>query len=240
MEISPRPLALYIRIREKLMREIAAGHWKDGERFPAEQELSQSLQVAVGTLRKAVAGLVELGYLVRRQGSGTYVSRPERVSAANKSVYEFFHLELRSGGGLPGAVMLALDRLPHPAAIPAFAGHKRSQCYRVRRLRLLDAVPVALEEIWFDSRHRRGLKAQDLGEALYHFYENRLGFWIANVADSVSAGPVPAWAPGNFPLQPGEVCGLVQRRAFAANAQLEEYSTTWFNQDTAHYSARWP
>ena len=53
--IPAKPLPLYMRITELISREIAAGHWRAGDRLPTESELSQSLDAAVGTVRKALA-----------------------------------------------------------------------------------------------------------------------------------------------------------------------------------------
>lgn len=247
MLIAPRPLPLYVRIQEKLAREIAAGRWKDGERFPTEQELSATLNAAVGTVRKSISALVERGLLVKRQGSGTYVQLAAKSRRGSTSIYEFLHLELRSGGGLPGAAMLDFRLCKRPCTVPPLGVNAASstpsplaQCYRLRRLRLLDNVAVALEEIWFDSRHAPALKAHDLGEALYHFYEQSLGFWIASVDDRVSVGHVPSWTPPEFALPADASCGYIERRAFAANGQTEEYSQTWFDPGLAYYGARWP
>lgn len=242
--ISPQPLPLFIRIREKLMREITAGRWKDGERFPTEQELSISLGAAVGTIRKAVDELVAMQLLVRRQGSGTYVSFQFHAAGTPakpmKSIYGFFHLELLGGGGLPTAQVIECKRVRHPVSVPAFGESARSMCYRVRRLRYLDDTPVALEEIWFDARHRADLKASALGEALYQFYQDQLGFWISHVEDQVGAGTVPGWAGAPFALAIGQPCGMIVRKAWAGTNVLEEFSTTWFDSDRARYCARWP
>lgn len=244
MLIAPRPLPLYVRIQEKLVREIAAGRWKDGERFPTEQELSATLDAAVGTIRKSISALVDMGLLVKRQGSGTYVRVAARSRPGSKSIYEFLHLELNRGGGLPGAATLDLRLCKRPRTVPSFGAANdvkaSTHCYRLRRLRLLDTAAVALEEIWFDSRHAQDLNPQDLGEALYHFYEQNLGFWIASVDDRVGVGQVPAWAPQEFGMTAQSACGWIERRAFAANGQTEEYSQTWFNPSLAHYGARWP
>lgn len=234
----PKPLPLYIRASELLTREIAAGHWRSGERLPTEAELAGTLGMAVGTIRKALFEMASRGLLERRQGSGTYVSK-ETGSLKTRSIYEFFRLELAAGGGLPTAQVLDFRALRRPAGVPAFGNTASQNCYRVRRLRWLGGEPAALEEIWFDARHRTGLKAGDLGEALYLFYQQQLGFWISNVEDHVSVGRVPDWATVPFGLSPGKPCGLVERRSWAGSNQLEEYSTTWFDPARARYTARW-
>ena len=109
----------------------------------------------------------------------------------------------------------------------------------MRRLRFLNDTPVALEEIWFDARHRKGLKAADLSEALYLFYKEALGFWISRVEDQVSVGSVPDWHPPEFKLVAGEACGAIERKSWSGANQLEEWSTTWFDPKLARYTARW-
>lgn len=44
--------------------------------IPSEQELAQMYSVSVGTVRKAVEGLVEDGLLVKQQGKGTFLKQP--------------------------------------------------------------------------------------------------------------------------------------------------------------------
>lgn len=239
LAIPAKPLPLYMRITELISREIGAGHWRVGDRLPTETELSQTMSAAVGTVRKALAELVARGMVERRQGSGTYVCEGAAAKAAGTSIYEFFRLELLRGGGLPTALVMDFQRMRRPARLPAFADQGSTHCYRLRRLRCLNHQPVALEEIWFDARHRDGLQREDLGEALYQFYQNELGFWIARVEDHVSVGKVPAWAPALFRKSTGQACGLVERQSWAAQGGLEEVSTTWFDPSLARYTARW-
>lgn len=44
--------------------------------YSSEQELAQMYSVSVGTVRKAVEGLVEDGLLVKQQGKGTFLKQP--------------------------------------------------------------------------------------------------------------------------------------------------------------------
>ena len=48
-----------------------------GESIPSERQLSVELGVSRLTLRAALDELVREGYLVRRRGSGTFVSQPK-------------------------------------------------------------------------------------------------------------------------------------------------------------------
>jgi GntR family transcriptional regulator len=236
-----KPLPLFLRLAELLARGIAAGHYQAGERLPPESELSLSLGASVGTLRKALALLASRGLLERKQGSGTYVRArmPAQVHNASRSVYEFFRLELESGGGLPSALLIDLKKVRRPVSVPAFGAGTSALGYRVRRLRFLNDTPVAVEEIWFDARHRDHLRIEQLDEALYHFYETELGFWISRAQDRLKVGTVPDWAPAALQLAPGQACCQIERQAWSSGGTLEEFSNTWVNTQLAHYVARW-
>jgi GntR family transcriptional regulator len=240
MKVMSSSLPLYIQITELLTREIAAGHWAEGDRLPPEADLSQTLGVAVGTLRKALAELDARGVLERRQGSGTYIKQSMHASDAvkNKSVYEFFKLELVRGGGLPSATVMDIQKIPRPEFVPAFNDSKAKFCYRVRRLRALNAMPVAIEQIYFDARHHPQLTLEDLGEALYLFYQQRLGFWISHAEDRIGAGIVPQWAPSLFAPKVGTMCPSVERISWSGKNQIEEYSMTWFDPKRCIYVNR--
>lgn len=228
-------LPLYLQISELLSREIAAGIWPDGSRLPTEVALASHLGVAIGTLRKALALLEKRGAVERIQGSGTYVRRKARSG----SIYEFFHLELLEGAGLPTAEILSLEKCARPDFLPAFGDGQSNGVWRVRRLRRLGGKPAALEEIWFDARHAPGLRREEMAESLHLFYRERLGFWIARVEDKVSVAPCPDFAPAGTAFAPGRALGFVERVSWDNSDRVEEYSRNWFDPDTVCYAARW-
>jgi GntR family transcriptional regulator len=228
-------LPLYLQITETISREISAGIWPDGSRLPTEADLSKQLGVAIGTLRKALALLEQRGLLERIQGSGTYVRRKAKTGA----IYELLHLELKKGGGLPTARILALDLCTNPDFLPRFGDGSSSSAWRVRRLRHLGGVPAALEEIWFDGRHARDLSPDDIAESMHLFYREKLSFWIAQVEDKVSVAPCPDFAPDAGHFRPGDPLGYVERVSWSNGGRIEEFSRNWFDPETVCYAARW-
>jgi GntR family transcriptional regulator len=228
-------LPLYMQISELLSREIAAGIWPDGTRLPTEANLAAHLGVAVGTLRKSLADLEEKKLLERIQGSGTYV----RKRAKSGSIYEFLHLELKSGAGLPTAQILSLDKCPCPDFLPPFGDSSSHHAWRVRRLRFLGKTPAALEEIWFDARHAQSLDIESMPEAMHLFYRQNLNFWIARVEDAVSVSPCPDFAPSDGPFTQGTPLGYVERVSWGNADTVEEFSRNWFDPSTVAYVARW-
>lgn len=225
-------LPLYVRISERLIREIAAGQLVDGAKLPPERQMARDLDTSVGTLRKALADLETKGLLERRQGSGNYVrQRPE-----TSSVYAFFRLERIGGGGLPTAEILSVERMPKPADAPDF-GSSHEGC-RIRRLRRLDEHVVALEEIWLDWAQPYVLKADELSESLYLFYRDKLGLVIARVEDRVGLERVPTWSDERFEPSAGDMAGYIERVSWSEAGLSVEYSRTWFDIDKSRYVSR--
>ena len=226
-----QPLPVYQQIAELLVRQIKAGYWHAGERLPTEAALAQTLSVAVGTLRKSLALLEKQGVLERIQGSGTYVKSVQ----GTQQIYELFRLELTNGPGLPTAQILDVAQARPEPGMPNWDG---AVCWRVRRLRFLSQVPVALEEIWFPGTRIANLSAPELGDSMYLFYQERFGVWISRVEDRLSAAPAPDWAVEPCDLVAGQCAGFIERLSWTANNSLAEYSFTWFDPQRCRYSSR--
>lgn len=229
-----KPLPVYLQISELLARQIKAGYWRQGERLPTEAELALRLSVAVGTLRKSLALLEEQGVLERIQGSGTYVKQV----AGTKQIYELFRLELTTGPGLPTALILDVRRMNRPVHVPSLGKQTQAPAWRVRRLRYLSQVPVALEEIWFQAEDLPKLTAEDLVDSMYLFYQQRFDVWITRVEDRLSAAPAPEWACPPCALVAGHCAGFIERLSWTASNVLAEYSQTWFDPAVCRYSSR--
>jgi len=226
----PSSLPRYIQISEVLIRDIMGGRLLDGAKLPPEKIMAESLGIAVGTLRKALDILTNKGLVERVQGSGNYIRHRQDI----RSVYALFRLELIGGGGLPRAQVLSIDRLPKPVDAPDFG--QSAQGHRIRRLRYLDATPVAMEEIWLDQSYVQTLLPSDLSESLYLFYRQRLNLWIMRIEDQVSLARMPDWSHESFEI--GAACGFIERISWAQNEARAEYSRTWFDTEKARYIAR--
>ena len=80
----------YIAARKKLLSEIWSGKFKPGDRFYGYSELRHRLGVSVPTVSKAIAGLVDEGWLEAIRGSGIYVLKnnpPESSLTKAKAVH---------------------------------------------------------------------------------------------------------------------------------------------------------
>lgn len=71
--VRTRPLLPDV-VRAELRRAIIEGEFPPGSKLPNEETLCTRYNVSRITLREAVRGLIEDGYVIRRQGAGTFVT----------------------------------------------------------------------------------------------------------------------------------------------------------------------
>ena len=228
---SPNALPRFVQISEFLAREIAAGRLIAGQRLAPERQMAKDLNVSVGTLRKALKRLENLGLIEPVQGSGNYIKQNNVVG----SVYAMFRLELLQGGGLPRADVLSVSLEMKPEDLPEFGRSQRAS--RVRRLRYLNDTIMAVEEIWLDEK-AGVVDPSALSDSLYQYYRTRLNIWISCAEDYVTIGHVPSWAPDLFPLECGSITGYIERLSWADVPEPVEYSRTWFDTTRARYVQR--
>jgi len=67
------------RLRDELLDEITSSQLQPGTKLPSEGQLAKRFNVSRATVRDAVRGLVEAGYVTRRRGSGSYVTERRRM-----------------------------------------------------------------------------------------------------------------------------------------------------------------
>lgn len=71
-------LPKHARLRAAIVGAVKAGELPVGTKVTGERELSQVLGLSLGTTQKALGRLMDEGFLVRRQGHGTFVGSVRR------------------------------------------------------------------------------------------------------------------------------------------------------------------
>ncbi|MHB8817185.1 MAG: GntR family transcriptional regulator, partial [Steroidobacteraceae bacterium] len=136
-------LPLYQQLQRALRQAIESRVLGPDDALPPERDLADEFHVSRITVRKAIEGLVSEGLLVRRQGSGTFVSA--RVEK-NFSKLTSFSEDMRARGRTPHSVWL---RKSAGSVTPEEALTLRSSpgtpVFRFHRIRFADDAPMAVE-----------------------------------------------------------------------------------------------
>lgn len=148
-----------------------------GQAIPPERQLCVRLGVSRLTLRAAVDQLVQEGYLVRRHGSGTFVSQPK---IAQQLALTSFTEDMVRRGMVPSSRTLELAVVPAGARIARrLQVSPEDPVVKIRRLRLADGESMAIETLHVPAALVPGLTAADLeGKSFYELLEHRYGIVI--------------------------------------------------------------
>lgn len=80
---TPADLPKHARLRAAIVDALQAGELPLGTKMAGERELSAELGLSLGTTQKALGRLMDEGFLVRRQGHGTFVGSIRRPVAGS-------------------------------------------------------------------------------------------------------------------------------------------------------------
>jgi GntR family transcriptional regulator len=155
-----------------------------GEAIPSERQLSADLGVSRLTVRAALDDLAREGYLVRRRGSGTFVSEPK---IAQELTMTSFTEDMRRRGMQPGSRTLGLEVVPAGARLGRFLHVSPSEPIVVaKRLRLADRETMAIETLHVREALVPGLTARDLEDgSFYELLGTRYGIVISGGVQTI-------------------------------------------------------
>lgn len=175
---------IYKNIAEQLEIRINSSHYPVGSVLPSEEKLAVEFGVSRMTMRKAVSILVEAGLVTRRHGSGTYVSR-KNVYQENSCVTGLTELAESKGKKIETKV-ISFEVLPAP---PSIAEQLRispgESIFSSRRIRLIDTVPLVVEDSYMPVRLFRNLSISHLENSKFNFIEKECGMVIDGYNESL-------------------------------------------------------
>jgi len=140
-ETSAQPL--YQQLQRALRSAIESRVISPDDALPPERDLAEMLKVSRITVRKAIDELVEDGLLIRKQGSGTFVSnRVEKNFAKLTSFSE----DMRARGREPRSVwMTRAAGTVTPEESLTLRSSPGTPVLRFHRIRYADDAPMAIE-----------------------------------------------------------------------------------------------
>ena len=155
-----------------------------GEAIPSERQLSSDLGVSRLTVRAALDDLVREGLLVRRHGSGTFVSEPK---IAQELTMTSFTEDMQRRGMVAASRTLDLRIAPAGAHLGRLLHVSPSEpVVIIDRLRLADRETMAIETLHVRESLVPGLSAADLErQSFYELLLDRYGIDIVGGVQTI-------------------------------------------------------
>lgn len=155
-------LPLFRRIIESINTGIESGAYERGAAIPSEPELSRAFGTTRMTVRRAIDALVSEGKLYRMQGKGTFVSH---IEWEKTYLMRGFTSNMLSLGRHPSSRVLGAGVcVPEDEIARELELEAEEKVFCLRRVRMADFEPIAVEHVWISLRRFPRLEGRDYAE----------------------------------------------------------------------------
>jgi len=173
-------MPLYAQLKDELADRIKHGTMSVGSQIQTEAELMGQYGVGRATVREAVALLVSEGYLIKRQGIGTFVANQQPSMSFEPLIS--LTASLRARGVNPRNVIVCHEELvPGPELLTQLRWTAPETCTHVRRVRYAESAPLAVEDSWFSHEFQNVGERFDLTGSLSRIIIEELKVDIARI-----------------------------------------------------------
>lgn len=225
------PVPLYCQIRQKLLAEIDSGRLPAGSVLPSEQEIARRTGVSRMTARQTLKSLCHMGVTFSRRGKGTFVSGAKLVKDFRQ--VRSFTEEMKALGLKPRSRVLSLKPILPPAKVRrALHIEPRAKVYNLRRLRLANGVPMAIESSFLPERlfpdFERAFRHR---MSLYEMIEELYGVRLESADEVVEAGQARAEDAPLLRVPMGSPVFLFTRISYLLDGRAAEYVESVYRAD---------
>jgi len=201
-----------------MKEKMEKGEWQPGKMIPSERELAEMYDISRMTVRQAVNNLVNDGYLIRQRGKGTFVAA-KKIEQPLKGLTSFSE-DMRSRGMEPGTVVLGFETVPASGKLAEWLAVKEGDAlYEVRRLRLADGLPMALETLYIPVCLVPGLTRDVVSGSVYEFIEKERGLVVGSAVQTLEASVARKVEAEHLKVKEGAPVLLLERRTHLADGR---------------------
>ena len=209
---------LYVQLMEELETSIRNGVYKPGDKIMTEAEMAREYGVSLITVRKAVGSLMEKGLVVRKQGKGTFVTKP-KYSRNMKKLQSFTEM-CEQMGVKPGARVLENRLIAADKKVADRLGiEPGSTVVYISRLRLADGEPVQVEKSYFPLKYAFLLE-EDLNDgSMFECLKEKAGAKVASSEKMIELCRATAEEAALMDVKKGDYLLFVKSTAYDENGE---------------------
>ena len=209
---------LYVQLMEELETSIRNGVYKPGDKIMTEAEMAKEYGVSLITVRKAVGSLMEKGLVVRKQGKGTFVTKP-KYSRNMKKLQSFTEM-CEKMGVKPGAQVLENRLIMADKKVADRLGiEPGSNVVYISRLRLADGEPVQVEKSYFPLKYAFLLEEDLNNGSMFECLKEKAGAKVASSEKMIELCRATAEEAALMDVKKGDYLLFVKSTAYDENGE---------------------
>ena len=209
---------LYVQLMEELETSIRNGVYKPGDKIMTEAEMAKEYGVSLITVRKAVGSLMEKGLVVRKQGKGTFVTKP-KYSRNMKKLQSFTEM-CEQMGVKPGAQVLENRLIMADKKVADRLGiEPGSNVVYISRLRLADGEPVQVEKSYFPLKYAFLLEEDLNNGSMFECLKEKAGAKVASSEKMIELCRATAEEAAPMDVKKGDYLLFVKSTAYDENGE---------------------
>ena len=222
---------VYWQIKESILKEITSGKLKPGDKILSEPQLKEKYGVSRLTARSAVTELVNEGYLVRKQGYGTYIQKPRIENSQER--FKGFKSDMEDKGFSVRSEVLESKEISAPEFIQeSMELTSEDRVFKVKRLRFANNEPIVIHESYIPPEFCPDLLQFDFSkESLYAVCSNKYKRIIVNATEHLEAISADTETASSLGIKKGDPILFIQRTSYIKDNKPFEYSRSWYRGD---------
>lgn len=233
MSHQPLPVPLYQRIFGVLHQRIRSGGYLPGHQLPTEQELAAEFGVSKGTIRQALGVLADRGLILRKQGSGTFVTE-----TGSHEVFVGSFADLIVGTkDLPLRDLRLEDDVPFPLDVREALETSQTRGKVIRRRREVDGQIFAYSIQYLSPAIADIVTERELREYGFLDLLNNHGIALKFADQSVTAQLADVEAAERLEIELGSPV-LFARRVLHSSRGPAEVVHGWYRGDLYQWRSR--
>lgn len=225
---SSLPISLQFQLRTCLLEKIQSGEWAVGQLIPSERDLCDEYGVSRITVREVLGSLTQSGYLIRKQGKGTFVAEA-KIEYTMTSDYSLGR-ELKEKGLEDRFILQKFSKeLCAPNYQQIFGLTANEYVVEVTRIRVVGGKNYAWEKSVVPAKYLINASADDVDKyGLYPTMHKCSNIYPEVAEDIIESVNCPNLIAQALNLEKNAAVTLVTRKT-KANGVCVEYCISYLN-----------
>ncbi|MCK5664792.1 MAG: GntR family transcriptional regulator [Thiotrichaceae bacterium] len=228
---------LYFKIEMDLRKKIMAREYAPGQLLPSERELVKTYKVSRLTVREAINRLVAQGMVKKKQGKGTFVSKPTTdhnvgslTSSSEMFLLKNYTVETKV---IESEILIPDRKICEKLQLEKSENEK---IFYLERVRYANHTPVSHIKCYLPYRHIDKIETIDFSTAtLYRTLEDHYRLELYEAYEVIEAAKLDEMSAKFLELEAGAPVLLNRRTAYLKDGSVIEYEKVLYRSDIFKY-----